>query len=370
MIHTVVMAGGKGERFWPYSNSKHPKQLLPLVTQQSMLEDTLKNIRSFSKNTPVRLIVSKNLEKPVKAKTKGMSRVLTLAEPQGRNTAAAVALAARIIMREDPKGVMLVLTADHAIRPPKEFSRAMKAATQIASEGNCLVTFGIQPTRPDIGYGYIESKNDSPLDSTQKARITKNKRDLKILEVAGFHEKPSTEKARQYVDSGKFFWNSGMFAWRVDYLWEQFCKHMPQTAKAFEAAGDLDPRKRSFKAKLKRIYAAIPDISIDYGILEKAERIRMVIPEFKWDDIGAWSSLDRLHDADENGNRAIGETLQLESEGTTCFSDEGLVCTFGVKDLLVVQHGGVTLVVPKTHSARLKDLVKKVQGNKKWEKYL
>ncbi len=362
MIHAVVMAGGKGERFWPYSNSLHPKQLLPLVTQQSMLEDTLKNIRSFSKTAPVRLVVSKNLEKPVKAKTKGMSRVLTLAEPQGRNTAAAVALAARLIMREDPKGVMLVLTADHAIRPPKEFARAMKAAAQVASDGNCLVTFGIQPTRSDVGFGYVESKGDS--------RIKPDKKDLKILEVAGFHEKPSAEKAKQYVDSGKFFWNSGMFAWRVDYLWQQFQKHMPQTAKAFEAAGDLDPRKASFKIKLKRIYASIPDISIDYGILEKAERIRMVIPEFKWDDIGAWSSLDRLHAADAKGNRAIGETLQLESEGTTCFSDEGIVCTFGVKDLLVVQHGGVTLVVPKTHSARLKDLVKQVQANPKWKKYL
>ena len=370
MIHAVVMAGGKGERFWPYSNSQHPKQLLPLVTRQSMLEDTLKNIRSFSKTAPVRLVVSKNLEKAVKAKTKGMKRVFTFAEPQGRNTAAAVALAARLILREDPEGVMLVLTADHAIRPPKEFSRAMKAAAQIASDGNCLVTFGIQPTRPDVGFGYVEAIGGRGALRQAQGPITSIANGLRVFDVAGFHEKPSTEKAKEYVDSGKFFWNSGMFAWRVDYLWEQFRKLMPQTAKAFEAAGDLDPRKASFNTKLKRIYASIPDISIDYGILEKAERIRMVIPEFKWDDIGAWSALDRLHAADDKGNRAIGETLQLESEGTTCFSDEGLVCTFGVKDLLVVQHGGVTMVVPKTHSARLKDLVKKVQSNPNWKKYL
>jgi mannose-1-phosphate guanylyltransferase len=360
MIHAVVMAGGKGERFWPYSNSKHPKQLLPLVTRQSMLEDTLKNIRSFSKSAPVRLVVSKNLEKPVKAKVRGLRKVLTLAEPQGRNTAAAVALAARLIQREDPKGVMLVLTADHAIRPAKEFSRAMAAAAELAGSGDCLVTFGINPTRPDVGYGYVES-------SAEGKRIG----GLRTMEVAGFHEKPSEEKAKQYVKSGKFFWNSGMFAWRVDYLWEQFRKHLPQTANAFEAAGDLNPNKPSFNAKLKKIYASIPDISIDYGILEKAERIRMVIPEFQWDDIGAWSSLDRLHPADTQGNRAIGDSLMLDSSGITSFSDSnGLVCTFGVRDLLVVQHGGVTLVADKTHTARLKELVKQVQANAKWRKYL
>jgi mannose-1-phosphate guanylyltransferase len=359
MIHPVVMAGGKGERFWPYSNAKHPKQLLPLVTGQSMLEDTLRNIRALGKTAPARLVVSANLEKPVKLKTRGMKNVLTIAEPRGRNTAAAVALAARLIQRTDPTGVMLVLTADHAIGPAKEFARAMRAAADAAAQGDCLVTFGIPPLRPETGYGYVEAKAG-----------TESLRGLKVFDVAGFHEKPSAEKAAAFLASGRFYWNSGMFAWRVDYLWEQFRRHLPVTAAAFEKAGDLDPKKPSFAAKLKKIYAAIPDISIDYGILEKADRIRMVIPEFKWDDIGAWSSLDRLHAADAAGNRAIGETIQLESSGTTCFSDSGIVATFGVKDLLVVQHEGVTMVVHKSQTARLKELVKKVGEKKAWGKYL
>jgi mannose-1-phosphate guanylyltransferase len=374
MIHAVVMAGGKGERFWPYSNSRHPKQLLPLVTRQSMLDDTLRNIRAFSETISIRLVVSKNLEKPVKSSVKGLKRVLTLAEPQGRNTAAAVALAARLIQREDPKGVMLVLTADHAIRPAKEFSRAMATAAEIAGHGDCLVTFGIRPSRPDVGYGYIEvicsGGGENPLTPRRGVSRSAPAGGLRVLDVAGFHEKPSREKAVEYVESGNFFWNSGMFAWRVDFLWEQFRKYMPQTAKAFEAAGDLDPRKSTFAAKLKRIYANIPDISIDYGILEKAGRIRMVIPEFQWDDIGAWSSLDRLHPADARGNRAVGNALMLESEGTTTFADKGLICAFGVRDLLVVQHGGVTLVANKAHTARLKDLVKMLPANPKWKKYL
>jgi mannose-1-phosphate guanylyltransferase/mannose-6-phosphate isomerase len=288
-----------------------------------------------------------------------MKNVLTIAEPQGRNTAAAVALAARLIMRTDPKGVMLVLTADHAIGPAKEFARAMKAAVDTAAAGDCLVTFGISPLRPEIGYGYVEARPGSI-----------ETRGLDVFDVAGFHEKPSAEKAAAFLASGRFYWNSGMFAWRVDYLWEQFRRHLPATAAAFEKAGDLDPKKPAFAAKLRKIYAAIPDISIDFGILEKADRIRMVIPSFTWDDIGAWSALDRLHPADAAGNRAVGETIQIESSGTTCFSDSGIVATFGVKDLLVVHHGGVTMVVHKSQTARLKELVKKVGETKRWKKYL
>src|SRR5690606_1822687 len=149
----------------------------------------------------------------------GMKNVLTIAEPRGRNTAAAVALAARLIMRQDPQGVMLVLTADHAIGPAKEFTRAMKAAAQEAAQGDCLVTFGIQPLRAETGYGYVEAKGNGRTVSG-----------LKVLDVAGFHEKPSADKAAAFVDSGRFYWNSGMFAWRVDYLWEQFRAHLPETA--------------------------------------------------------------------------------------------------------------------------------------------
>jgi mannose-1-phosphate guanylyltransferase len=243
----------------------------------------------------------------------------------------------------------------------------MKVAAEAAAQGDCLVTFGIPPLRPETGYGYVEARGSTRGSNKDGADSL---RGLKVFDVAGFHEKPSAEKAAAFLASGRFYWNSGMFAWRVDYLWEQFRRHLPATAAAFEKAGDLDPQKPSFAAKLKKIYATIPDISIDYGILEKADRIRMVIPSFTWDDIGAWSALDRLHPADAAGNRAVGETIQIESSGTTCFSDSGIVATFGVKDLLVVHHGGVTMVVHKSQTARLKELVKKVGERKRWKKYL
>lgn len=359
MIHPIVMAGGRGERFWPYSNAKHPKQLLPLVTDKTMLEDTIDNLRKFQKGVKVRLIIGKNLEKPIKKLVGKKPGIEVVAEPMGRNTAAAVALAARLISRVDPKGVMLVLTADHAIAPPEKFAQAMRAATKIAEEGNALVTFGIQPDRPEVGFGYVEVGS-----------ALKTVEGLASYKVKRFVEKPNADKAKEYVDSGRFFWNSGMFAWRVDYLWAQFQKHQPKIAEVFEAAGDLNPKSASFAKKLQKIYKTVPEISIDNGIMELADSIKVVIPKFSWDDIGSWAALERLHKPDEKGNRSVGATVSLEAEGNTLFAEEGMIAAFGVKDLLIVQTGGVTLVLPKNQAARLKEIVKLVQKEKRLAKYV
>ncbi len=354
MIHPIVMAGGRGERFWPYSNAEHPKQLLPLVTKKTMLEDTLDNIRAFRKGAKTRLIIGKNLEKPVKKLMGKRAGVEVVAEPVGRNTAAAVALACRLIQRTDPQGVMLVLTADHAIKPAAEFARAMRAAESLASEGTSLVTFGTKPDGPEVGFGYIETDGGG-----RKAE------GLASFAVKRFVEKPDRATAQAYVDSGRFFWNSGMFAWRVDYLWEQFRKHQPGIARIFEAAGELNPKSPAFARKLAKIYKEVPETSIDNGIMEKADAIRVVVPEFSWDDIGSWSALDRLHGPDGDGNRRVGQTLALEAKGNTLFSDGGLVAAFGVSDLLIVQTGGVTLALPKDKAPRLKELVKLAQKEAK-----
>ncbi len=360
MFYPVILAGGRGERFWPYSNSKHPKQLLPLVTKKSMMEDTLANIQYLRRDTKTFVIISQNLEQPTRALLKGRKHVQIVAEPEGRNTAAAIALAARLIAREDPQGVMIVLTADHAISPGAEFARAMRAAVSIAEAGDSLVTFGIRPTRPDVGFGYVETHGDSMQVNG-----------LSAFKVNRFHEKPSEESARQYLESGRFFWNSGMFAWRVDYLWERFRVQLPEIHKAFEKAGDLgSPSGKGFAGKLKSLYGRLPEISIDYGILEGAPDIRLVVPRFNWDDIGSWAALDRRHAADAAGNRKLGDGALWECEGVTAFSDSGMIAAMGVKDLLIVQHEGVTLVVPKDQGSRLKELVKQVQKQKALAKYL
>ena len=193
---------------------------------------------------------------------------------------------------------------------------------------------------------------------------------LKSFAVKRFVEKPDRATAQAYVDSGRFFWNSGMFAWRVDYLWEQFRAHQPKIAEVFEAAGELNPKSPAFAKKLAKVYKTVPEISIDNGIMEKAGSIRVVVPGFSWDDIGSWSALERLHAPDAEGNRRVGQTLALEANGNTLFSDGGLVAAFGVSDLLIVQTGGVTLVLPKDKAPRLKELVKLAQKDAKLKKYL
>lgn len=358
-IFPVILAGGRGERFWPYSNSEHPKQLLPLVTKKTMLEDTLDHVKGFRKGLLTHLIISGNLEAPVNRLLRGRKDVVAVAEPASRNTAAAIALACRLIQRSNPEGVMLVLTADHALAPDAEFNRAMAAACRLAEKGESLVTFGIKPTRPEVGYGYVEAEGKG--DKVEG---------LKTWTVRQFHEKPDAATARKYLESGRFFWNSGMFAWRVDYLWEQFAAFQPEIHRLFEKAGPLDPGSPRFKTQLGKIYKTLPEVSIDYGIMEKAPSIQMVIPEFEWDDIGAWAALDRRLAPDAQGNRAKGEALALDCEGSTFFADDGLIAAFGLKNVLVVRHGGVTLVLDKSKGPQIKELVKKVQANPKYRKFL
>ncbi|MFC1585545.1 mannose-1-phosphate guanylyltransferase [Fibrobacterota bacterium] len=359
MIYPVILAGGKGERFWPFSNSKNPKQLLPLVTEKTMLEDTLRHISMLKTSAPIHIIASKHLEAPISRITGKRKDIILIGEPQGRDTAAAIALAGKLISASDPKGIMAVLTADHAISPSSKLIKAIKAAGRLAESGGTLVTFGIRPTRPEIGYGYIESSEK-----------LKSLHGLDCFKVKQFHEKPDMPKAKRYCKSGRHFWNSGMFAWRVDYLWDLFKQHLPHTYRAFESAGTLKFGSRVFDKKLREIYSSIKGISIDFGIMEKAPDISMVVPDFSWDDIGSWTALDRLHKPDKHGNTLIGDAVGIDTVNTTCFSKSGMMATYGIKDLLVVQHNGVTLIVHKDKRAELKKLVQLVKQEKKLEQFL
>ncbi|MBF0431062.1 MAG: mannose-1-phosphate guanylyltransferase [Fibrobacteria bacterium] len=359
MIYPVIMAGGRGERFWPYSNEARPKQLLPLVSEKTMLEDILAHIEKLKTGTPVHIIANKILEKAMKKLLGKRKDIIIIGEPVGRNTAAAIALAAKLIMEKDPKGVMAVMTADHAISPTSQFVKAIKTAARLAEQTDTLVTFGIKPSRPDVGYGYVETQN--------KLKAVNG---LDCYKVKRFHEKPELAQAKKYCKTGRFFWNSGMFAWRCDYLWSLFEDRLPDMFRAFNAEGSLNSNSRSFKNKLTKIYASIKGESIDFGIMEKAPDISLVVPQYDWDDIGSWSALDRLYKSDKSGNVAKGNAVSMETENTTIFSEEGLVATFGVKDLLVVQHNGVTLVVDKSKRADLKKLVSAVKKKKSLNKYL
>ncbi len=359
MIFPVIMAGGKGERFWPYSNSEHPKQVLPLVTKKSMLEDTLDHIKQLKTKAPTYVIVSKNLEEPIKKLTKSNKNIVVIGEPQGRNTAAAIALAAKLISKQDPKGVMAVLTADHAISPSKNLAAALKYAAELAQKQDALITFGIKPTRPDTGFGYIETKGKHG-----------SKSGISSFSVKQFREKPNPAQAKKFVQSKKFFWNSGMFVWRVDYLWSLFEKNLPDMYKEFNKLDKGALSNAALKRKMTTIYKAIKPQSIDYGIMEHAPNILTVVPNINWDDIGSWTALDRRHPKDKKGNISLGQTQLLDCQDVTSFSTEGLVAAYGVKNLLIVQYGAVTLVVEKDKRADLKKLVNLVKENPKYSRYL
>ncbi len=358
MIFPVIMAGGKGERFWPYSNKQHPKQLLPLVSNKSMLEDVLALVEQLKSPNPVHIIASKNLEAPMRKILKNRKNIVLIGEPQGRDTAAAIALASRLIANINPKGVMVVLTADHAISPGVKFVKAIKAAAALAAHGDSLVTFGIKPDRPETGYGYIETLKGP-------GRVN----GLQTFKVKGFCEKPNLANARKYLKTGRYYWNSGMFAWRVDYIWSLFKMHLPKVYKSFQLLS-AKAGSRAFTSQLNTIYNSLDKVSIDYGIMEHAPSIQVVVPDFSWDDIGSWSALDRRNKTDSRGNISLGDAVQLSTSNCTCFTDKGLVAAFGVKDLLIVQHNGVTLVVHKDMRPNLKDLVKEVQKHKKLDSYL
>jgi mannose-1-phosphate guanylyltransferase len=349
-VFPVILAGGKGERFWPYSTKNHPKQMLPLVTKQSMLEDILEHLNTFSPESLIHIIVSDYLVAPLKKVLKGKNNIRLIGEPLGRNTAPAIALAARLIAQKNPKGIMLVMTADHAIRPRPLFHKALKAAVKNAASGEALVTFGILPDRPETGYGYV-----------QLGAMLPSMGSLRCFEVKGFSEKPDLKTAQKYFQSKKYLWNSGMFAWRVDFLWSELKRCQPRITELFESAGKLPAGARALNNKLQTLYSALPSVSIDYGLMEKASAIRCVEAVFKWDDVGSWSALERLHKADKDGNIFLANTVADNCSGCITFSDGALVAIKGLKDMLVVHLEGVTMMVPKSDIAGLKELVAKVR---------
>jgi mannose-1-phosphate guanylyltransferase len=354
-IFPVILAGGKGERFWPYSTSSHPKQLLPLVTRQSMLEDALDHVRNLLPDGEVLIVASSNLVDPMRKKLEKWPLVRVVGEPVGKNTAAAIALALQLIRKKNPKGVMLVLTADHFIRPPEAFRKALATACQTASTTDALITFGIKPDRPETGFGYIRTEQD-----VQRVN------DLSLRKVSAFVEKPDAPTAKKYLEEGCYFWNSGMFIWRVDYCWQQMRLHLPEVTEPISSIkdeGELDH-------ELHRVYPTLPSISIDYGLMEKCSDILCMESSFDWDDVGSWQALERIHPADEAKNTCLGEVVTLESSGNIIVqTGEGLIATFGVKDLLIAHVEGVTVVCSREQIPHLKTLVAEVKA-KKGDKYL
>jgi mannose-1-phosphate guanylyltransferase len=364
-VHAVILAGGRGTRFWPRSRTRMPKQLLNIVGKTTMLQQTVERLRPIMRPDHIWTVTNAEQAPSLNKLLPSKARQRVLTEPRGRNTTAAIALSA-IHVRHAAKGdaLMAVLPADHYIAQPERYRKIVKAALEAAREPGHMVVLGIPPTKPETGYGYVE-----------RADVPHTAGGFQIFPVRRFTEKPKLEVATQYVASGNYFWNAGMFFWHVSTFLDALKEFLPKTYQAIETLAN-HIGKRSYSSQLKKIYARLEDISVDYAILEKAAsgaatsaetpvaKVSVIPAEIGWSDIGSWAAVYDLmakHSA-ENILSGPGETL--DSEGNFLWSPGKFIAAVGIRDLLVVETPDALLVCPRERAQDVSKLVKSLEERK------
>jgi mannose-1-phosphate guanylyltransferase len=350
--YAVIMAGGAGTRFWPWSRSRHPKQLLPLCTTTSMLADTVDRVTHLVPLENVVVVTGEALRTAVRRELPSLRRDQILCEPTGRNTAACIAWAAVEIARRAPDGVMAVLPADHVVSPLDRFVRDLRVALAAADEERCLVTLGIVPTRPETGYGYI--RGGGRASNRWPART--------LRRVAAFHEKPDESRAKRFLRTGDFFWNSGMFAWRCDTILAEISAHLPRLAVAIRKLDARRVRGRIPSDVLADVYPRLPAISIDHGVLEKSKRVAMVPAQFSWNDIGSWDAVAAIWPRDDAANATRDPLVAVDASDNVVATHGKPVALLGVSGLAVVDAGDAILVCPRSRAQDVRDVVAAVKA--------
>lgn len=344
--YAVILAGGRGERFWPMSTARQPKQLLSLVGNRPLIAAAVDHIQRLIAPNRIFIITNADLIGPTRRALPGFPRRNIIGEPMGRDTAAAVTLGAAFIKARDPKGVFCVLTADHVIGDLVVFRRTLKEAFIMAARTKYLLTIGIPPTCPSTAFGYIEASR--PIHHTGHTSFVKVKR---------FVEKPDQATAARYLKTGRFFWNSGMFVWSLDTFQEALARFQPPLRALMNHIVPALTTPR-FTRLLKAEYKQLKKISIDYAIMEKADNIVMAKGAFAWDDVGSWSALEHHFDKDTRRNIVIGQAETLDASDNIVMSRDGLVALIGVNNMVVVRTGKATLVCPKSRAEDVKKIVK------------
>lgn len=358
----VIMAGGGGTRLWPLSRKERPKQLLNLSGKDLMINETLDRL---SKNIPrenMFIVTNAVQAELMKKETKGrMQDDHVLVEPAARNTAACIGYAAMEIVKKYGDGIMCILPSDHFIKNEKEFSAIINAAVIAAEKTDALVTIGIKPSFPATGYGYIRVKPGS-----ETAVGDENRKNYSIVEE--FVEKPDLETAEKYVKEGCYSWNSGMFIWKASTILSYMSRLLPDVYACLEKIGNAmnTPDERKV---IEEVYPVISKISIDYGIMERADHVLVISGEFGWNDIGSLDMLSIMKDADENGNTAYGEQLLIDTKDCIVYGTDKLIATVGISDLIVVQTEDAVLVCHKDKSQDVKTIVEALKKQEK-EHYL
>lgn len=337
-IFVVIMAGGVGSRFWPRSRKSKPKQLLNIFGENSMIRETYKRVSNFVKSENVFVITNKLQSELIKKDLPELPAKNIIAEPIGKNTAPCVAVSAKIVNNISEDSVIVTLPSDHLIKDKNEFEQLILKGAKFAFENNALLTFGIIPERPETGYGYINFDKSSRTDGVYK--------------VNKFVEKPDIEKAKVYLAEGNYLWNSGMFIWRSDIILEEVKKYLPETHSLITKLKNGD-----YDNIIKEIYPKFQSISVDYGIMEKSDRVFVMEGNFGWNDVGSWESVYELSSKDNNGNAVTGDVLSIDSKDSYIYSDNKFTAVVGVNDLVVINLEDTLLVCHRNKAQAVKDVV-------------
>lgn len=343
----LIMAGGRGERFWPKSRKTLPKQFLSLTDDgKTMIQLTVERISSMVKLEDVYIATNKDYKRLVLDQLPGLPEQNVLCEPVGRNTAPCIGLGAMHISKKYDDAMMLVLPSDHQIKFNKMFLRILQDACDVAENGCNLVTIGITPDYPEIGYGYIKFDPQSTEGHAYK--------------VDRYVEKPSLEVAKEYLASEEYLWNSGMFIWKVSSILKNMQKLMPnmyQGLKLIQAAIDTDEEG----AVLEKEFTALESQSIDYGIMEKAEDIYILPGTFGWDDVGSWLAVERIKKTNEFGNIVNGNIITVNTNNCIIQGDKKLIATVGLDNMIVVDTNDATLICAKEHAGEIKKVLENLK---------
>ncbi|MDI3525900.1 MAG: mannose-phosphate guanylyltransferase [Tenuifilum sp.] len=353
-IYCIIMAGGIGSRFWPLSRTSKPKQFIDILgTGKSLLQQTFERMVNICPKENILIVTSSAYDKLVHEQIPGLNENQVLLEPLRRNTAPCIAYATYKIKKQNPEAVVIVAPSDHLILNEQVFNETIIQAANFASNSDALITLGITPSRPETGYGYIQI--GKPVKETPS-----------LFKVKTFTEKPNLELAKKFMESGEFFWNSGLFVWSISSITKAFEKYLPEVNSLFEELLPIYNTEKEEEA-ISNTYAECRNISVDYGIMEKADNVYVFCAEFGWSDLGTWGSLYTHLPHDSNGNAAVAKDLMLYETKNSIFNipQSKLAVVQGLEDYIVVDTEDVLLICRKQDEQNIKNYVNEILINKK-----
>ena len=355
----IIMAGGRGERFWPLSREKTPKQLIKLIGGKSFLQQAVENVLPLAPLKNIFIITNAAQAPEVRRQLPKLPKDNVVAEPVGRDTCAAVTLGAALVGARSTTGVMAVLPADHVIPEVKKFQQVLADAFDIAARGQAIVTIGIKPNEPATGYGYIQTGSELPTPpGARKTRTT-------FFKAERFVEKPDHATALEYVNSGQYRWNAGMFVWSFITVTNGLEQHQPEMFAACQRWFKVANQPAKLEKVLAKEYPAIKKISIDFALMEKAQNVVVADGAFAWDDLGAWPALARHLKPDAEGNCAVGEFIHVDAARNIIYDARSKdrrtpIAVVGLRDSILVQTDDAVLLAHKSQAQKIKELVKKL----------